>query len=689
MNENEKNKKRFQILYVITVVLAFLIGIRLFNLQIVKGSYYREQSDQTLIQSDPIKAPRGEILDRYGRPLVKNKMGFALTFQSRYIKNGTLNKLILNAIKVMDIKKQDYIDTFPMTYTKPFTFDFANINSDDTDSFEKAKTEFKESFKMPKNISDDGIIPYLKNYYEIEDGYSDVELRKIIGVRYEMEKRMFNSSTPYTFATDVSVEAVTVFKEQANSFIGIDISVEPIRKITNNSVASHILGRVGVIYKEEYEELKDKNYAMNDIIGKDGIEKVCEKYLKGTDGASKVQRSLDGKRTKVLNTKDAIPGNYVVLTIDSELQKTLENSLRDTISSIAANNPTYNTSSGTGVVVDVNSGEILAMASYPTYNSATFNEDYKKLLTNPSKPMWNRAVSGLYAPGSTFKMLTAISALEEGTITKDEIIVDQGVYNYYNDASYHPECWIYTDYHLTHGPQNVTQAIENSCNYFFYDTGRRLGIENLNKYGQMFGLGEYTGIELDGEAKGIFASKEYRESLGEVWYPGDTLQAAIGQSDHLFTPLQLANYVATLCNGGTRYKLHIIKGVKSYDRQTSILDVKPVAEAKLNLNPENVKTVLDGMRRVSESGTASNIFEGFPIKVGGKTGTASVPNGKANGLFVAFAPYDNPQIAMAIIIEHAGHGSYAAPVAKDVILKYMSENEITDEITEYNALIKD
>ena len=682
-------KKRFTILYVLIIASAFIIGIRLFNLQIVKGTDYREQSEQTLIQSDPIKAPRGEILDRYGRPLVKNKMGFTLTFQKRYIKEGTLNKLILNVIKVMDLKKQGYIDTFPMTYTEPFTFDFSGIDANDEDAVEKAVSDFEKSFGMPDNISEQEIIPFLKDYYEIEDGYSNAELRKIIGVRYEMENRMFNSSTPYTFARDVSIEAVSVFREQSNCFIGMDITVEPIRQITNTTMASHIIGRVGVIYKEEYEQLKDSNYAMNDIIGKDGIEKTCEKYLKGTDGASRVQRSLDGKRTKVLSTQDATPGNYVVLTIDTELQKTLENSLRDTIASIAANNPTYNTTSGTGVVVDVNSGEILAMASYPTYNASTFNEDYKSLLANPSKPMWNRAVSGLYAPGSTFKMLTAIAALEEGTITKDEVIVDQGKYNYYNDSSYQPECWIYTDYHITHGPQNVTQAIENSCNYFFYDTGRRLGIENLNKYGKMFGLGEYTGIELEGEAKGNFASQEQREKAGKVWYPGDTLQAAIGQSDHLFTPLQLANYVATLCNGGTRYKLHIIKGVKSYDRQTSILDVKPVVEAKLELDPDNVKTVLDGMRRVSESGTASNIFDDFPIKVGAKTGTATVPDGKANGLFVAFAPFDNPQIAMAIIIEHAGHGTYAAPVAKDVILQYMSETEIADEITEYNTLIKD
>ena len=283
-------------------------------------------------------------------------------------------------------------------------------------------------------------------------------------------------------------------------------------------------------------------------------------------------------------------------------------------------------------------------------------------------------------------MVTAVAALQEGVIKPNETIRDEGIFRFYRD--YQPRCWIYTDTGRTHGPQNVVQAIMNSCNYYFYEVGRRLTINKIVEYAQKFGFGSRTGIEIKGEASGILASPEYREKINRTWYPGDTLQAAIGQSDNLFTPLQLANYVATLANGGTRYKPHLVKGIKSYESNEPIFKNKPEVVEEINISPENHKAVMDGMLAASQSGTASNVFGRYNIKVGSKTGTATVPYGTANGLFVAFAPYENPQIAIAVVVEHGGHGNYLGHIAMDVFDAYLNENPVEDNIQPYNELVR-
>ena len=675
----KKNKiSRYYIVSVFVILLTCVIFAKLFNLQVVNGVTYREQSEKRLLRSHSITASRGEITDRFGRPLVTSRMGFDLIAYKEYIEDDNLNQLILDTVNILEQYNVDYYDTLPISENGEFIF-----NSPDY----TAEAEFKEDNNFEEYMTAKQILDKLIERYEIDSKYTATEKRKIAGIRFEMELRSFNSSTPYTIATDVPMEVVSYIREQGNKYTGINVSVEPIRVNVNGTIASHILGRVGRIYKEEYDVLKTKGYGMNDILGKDGIEKIMEDTLKGTDGVQNVEQSIDGRTMKVLESKEPIPGNNVILTLDLELQKIAEDSLAETIQSMSTNPESYGASAGAVVVVDVNNGDVLAMASYPTFNQNTFNEDYKELLQNEDKPMWNRAISGTYAPGSTFKMLTAVAALESGVTTTREIINDLGVYRYYESSNYTPKCWIYTDTGRTHGNQNVVQAIENSCNYYFYEVGRRMGIDKLAEYGKKFGLGEYTGIELKGEAKGIFASRSYREKIDSVWYPGDTLQASIGQSDHLFTPLQLANYVATLANGGTRYKLHLIKEIKSgIDSRTLYINEPEIVE-KINISDENYKAIIEGMRAVSETGTASNVFAGYPIPVGGKTGTASVPSGTANALFVAVAPLDDPQIAIAIVVEHGGHGNYVAPIAKNIISYYMQLDSTTDKPVPQNTLI--
>ncbi len=662
----------------LVVLLTCVIFVKLFNLQVVNGVTYREQSEKRLLRSHAITATRGEITDRYGRPLVTSRMGFELIAYKEYIEDEKLNQLILDTANILEKYNTPYYDTLPISENGEFIFDTPYYSSE---------SDFKKSNDFDNKMTARQILDELIKRYEIDTKYTISEKRKIVGIRFEMELRSFNSSTPYTIATDVPIEVVSYIREQGSKFSGIDVSVEPIRVNVNGTIASHILGRVGRIYKEEYDLLKTKGYGMNDTLGKDGIEKIMEDYLKGADGVQNIEQSIDGRTMKILETKEAVPGNNVILTIDLELQKIAENSLAETIRKMSTNPESLGASAGAVVVVDVNNGEILAIASYPTFNQNTFNEDYSDLLKNDAKPMWNRAISGTYAPGSTFKMLTAVAALESGVTTKNEIINDLGIYKYYESSNYTPKCWIYTDTGRTHGNQNVVQAIENSCNYYFYEVGRRMGIDTLADYGKKFGLGEYTGIELSGEAKGIFASRDYREKIGSVWYPGDTLQASIGQSDHLFTPIQLANYVATLANGGKRYSLHLIKEIKSGVNSKTIFKYEPKIVEQIEISDENYKAIINGMQAVSETGTASNVFAGYPIPVGGKTGTASVPSGTANALFVAVAPLDNPQIAIAIVVEHGGHGNYVAPIAKNIISYYMQLNATTDTPTPKNTLI--
>ncbi len=664
--------------YIILIIAIALVGlaifVRLFDLQIIKGSYYSEQAQNRLMRNVAVKAPRGDILDRYGRPLVTNREGFSLVLYKEYIKEEELDDLILKLVNILDVYESDYFDTLPITKTTPFEF----IDSE-------ANKTVLEARKLDTNLGAHETVAALKKYYKIKDGHTAEEVRKIVGVRYEMEQRLFSTSNPYTFAADVPIDIVTQIKEKNNEFPGVEIYTDYIRDYTYDSLASHILGRVGIIYKDEYEQLKDKDYGMNDIIGKDGMEKHLESYLKGKDGKSSVVKNIEGKTAGVLMTKSAVPGNDVFLTIDANLQLVLEKSLKETIHSLSASGA----NAGSAVVLDVNTGEILAMASYPTYNIETFNDDYASHMKNPDRPMWNRAVSGQYAPGSTYKILTAIAALESGTITPAETIVDEGRYNFYASSGYAPVCWIYSQSGKTHGAQNVSSAIENSCNYYFYEVGRKMGIDTLEEYSKRFGFGDYTGIEYLGETKGILASRDFKESvIKEQWYPGDTLQASIGQSYHMFTPIQLANYIATVANGGTRYKTQMVKSVIDSTSGSVIKGFTPEVAYDVDMNEENYNAIVSGMKKVSETGTASTVFANFDVPVGGKTGTADVSEGTPTGLFVAFAPFDNPQIAISVVIEHGAHGNSVAPVARDVIEAYMKSNTSDDLFVGYNSLVK-
>lgn len=683
----DKNVSRFKIYIVFVGIVAAIIVARLFWMQIINGDTYYIQAEQKQMRSVAVKAPRGEIVDRFGTPLVTNKAGYSVQIQKTNLKNDEFNDLLLKIYELIESHGSKILHTFPIA-ANPMRFTYyEEYGEGEYEKAVEAEKKWKKARDFSENESCEEIVKKLAQKYKIADKYLPEQILKLVSLRYEMERRYFSVSTPFTMATDVGMELVTKFEEEKAEYPCVSIGTEYVRQYPNGSLAAHLLGRTGVISDTEYEQLREFGYKMTDEVGKQGIEKQFEEFLRGDDGYSRLVQTPNGFEPYPEAGKEAVPGNYIVLTIDAKLQRVLERALETTIENIRLKGGAPENKSGgdaycgAAVVMNPQNGEILAMASWPTFNPSTFNKDYKSLAADKNKPMWNRALSGTYPPGSTFKMLTSIAALETGIVEPDTIIIDEGVYRFFPD--YQPRCWIWKNGNRTHGEQNVSQALENSCNYFFYDVGRIMGIDTLNQYAKMYGFGEKTGIELASEEeRGRLAGPEDRAKYkGENWQPGDTLQAAIGQSDNLFTPLQLANYISTLVNGGKRYKPHLVKSIRSAVDGSVVRETVPEVVSEVYVSEENIRAVLEGMLGVTENGTASSAFDGYPIKVGGKTGSAQVAMGSDNGVFTGFAPYDNPQIAIAVVVEHGNSGGDVVPIVKKTFDEYFNNNgEIESDI---------
>ena len=679
---------RYWVILALIGVLVLSCTIRLFDLQVVKGATYRKQAQQRLVQAYPVKAPRGEILDRYGKAFVQNRMGYVVQFQKIEISNDDLNDEILALSNLILESGGSLATEFPIFYDEVneiwgFTYTEGKESREevkqaeediDMEAAEKLKQQqrerletWKEEHKLTAYKDAKGIVDYYRGVYRLSSKYSDREARLIVSVRYDMEESRFSGNNPYVLARDIGETVLAQIKENGEKYPGIEVEIEPMRVFAHGTTAAHILGRTGKIYAEEYQELKHQGYGMNDIIGKDGLEKVLEKYLKGKDGYKSVSMSRSGGETEILQSQAVRPGNYAKLTLDLELQLAAEKALKENILRAVDRN-----GAGGAIAIVPDTGEVLALASYPSYDPSTFNEDYEDLVQAKSKPLFNRVLNGTYSPGSTFKPLTAIAGLETGVIGPNTYIEDKGKYTYF--TGYQPTCLIYSSKKETHGTIEVAEALGVSCNYFFYEVGRLTGIETIVEYAQRFGLGEATGIEL-GESKGLVANPKHREELGQVWYPGDVIQAAIGQSDNLFTPAQLVNYTATILNKGRRYRLHLISEVVDYDTHEVVFRKNPEVLADNPIQESTFQKIREGMRQVVTMGTAKAAFENAEYQVGGKTGTAEVPDGADNVLFVGFAPYENPEIVVAVVIEHGASSFYAANVARSIFDAYMELKE--------------
>ena len=696
INFDEEGKEQVNIRFNIINIIVYLIGIvlivQLFNLQVVHGESYREQSNTRLSRTSTIKAARGSILDRSGNELAGVKTENNIEIYKTNISNDELNECALNLVNLLNQYQIGYSDTFPISIN-PFNF---TISGDDLNNW-------KKKYKVPEEANAEEAFYKFKDKYEINNDNID-EIRKIISIRYLITTTGYSSTKSITIATNVNKEVVAQVSERNADFPGVSITTNATRTYLTGSLAAHVIGYTGKIKEEEYNEKKD-TYTIDDIIGKTGVEYIFEKYLKGKNGSKQVEMSVDGTITGESVSENAIAGSDVVLTIDSSLQQVTETSLENCINKIKNGgfSQRYDAQGGTAVVMNVNTGEVLATASYPTFEPQWFvggisQENWAYLRDDTRHPQINKATQSTYEPGSTFKMVTAIAGLETGAITTKERINDTGVYRKYNSEW---KCWYYTSYHRGHGYQNVTQALQHSCNYFFYETGDRMGIDNLAKYALHFGLGKKTGIELPNEKDGAVASRETYAKLrknGKIG-PGDVLNAAIGQGDNNFTPMQIAKYISSIANGGTVVKPTIVKSILNSDgTEVSKEEIENYTNEKvgyqntddgITINPESIAVAKEGMRMAASEagGTAYNIFKGFNQEVAGKTGSAEAGKDKngndlVNAWFVCFAPYDKPEVAVVVMIENGGHGNYAAEVARDVLTQYFGMNQSAETVNE-------
>ena len=676
MMQNPHPAKR-RVIALLAFFGAFLLlfAVVLYDAQILHGGENRAKSISSNAASETVTASRGIITDRNGKVLVSNRLAYTLVFdRSGFDDDTALNAAILRLVQLCEETGTGWNDTLPIGRVGNF-LRYSNARSE---TFDK----FIEKNDLTSGASGRQLLSELRELYHVDESLSEREARLIVGVRYELHSR-----DSYTFAEDVSTEVLSLITD--GRYEGVTIRTASAR-VYNTALAAHILGTIGPIWQEEwssnedtgYVGYTDKGYSMNDLVGKDGVEKAFESYLRGTDGRRLITTDETGKITGELYTREPQPGGTVALTLDIDLQADVEAALAETISGMIDKDS--NERGGAAAVVSVGTGEVLALASYPTYDLSTFNEDYDELVNDQRLPMFNRATQGIYAPGSTFKMVTAVAALESGIITPSSIIQDRGIYTYYKDPQ--PMCWIYSQTGSTHGRINVSQAITDSCNYFFYEVGRLTGIRTLDSYASQFGLGQSTGIEI-GDSSGVLASPEWAESHDQEWTDGQTITAAIGQSYNLFTPLQLANYVATLVGGGDHYQAHLLKNVKAYDnsRLLYMYDDNPINTVKMS--DTTLSAVTRGMHELTVSGSVAYAFENCVVSAGAKTGSAQVGTDIANGVFVAYAPYEKPEIAVAIVIEKGGSGAALANTAVEIINSWFSRAQDGTAIGE-NTLLK-
>ena len=684
MDMHAKITKKRQIA-ALCVILAFFafFSFDLVKIQLVDGAEYAAASSSVEQLTAVIPAARGEIVDCNGKPLVYNDQCYSIIFDSAYFPSESnqqqRNQIIFSLIKLFESSSLEWIDNLPLV------FDGAGAITYKADS-EKLIEEMKSPSMLNLNeyATAQNCFDALIDRYGLQE-YSAEDARKIASVCYEMDRIYFKIGNPYTFALDVPDETVAKIKENSDFFVGVDVQVVPVRKYTDGTLAPHILGRVGAIDAEEYKERKDDGYKITDTIGKSGIELAMEKYLKGTDGEATVYIDGEGNRSTEVTT-NPIQGNAVVLTIDSGLQKVAQDSLESALLDYAGTKGNMVENAGAVVVINCKDGSILACATYPSYDISTYSENAQALNEAPGSPLWNRALLSTYATGSTMKPSVAIAALESGTIDESTRIHCSGSYTYLNQ---HFKC----EQHHDNRNVNVVAAIDESCNTFFYEVGRMIGIEKMNEYRTLLGLGSKTGCEL-GEATGVLDSPEYRASLNQAWLPGYTVQSAIGQAGNLFTPIQLANYCATIANGGTRYKTHFVKSIKSYDYSKTVLEKNAEVTCETGISAKTLDIVKRGMLEVGTTGYCAKYFAGLPVKVAAKTGTSQeirkidgVSVKINNGFLIAFAPYDNPEIAVAAVGEGMTSGVFVAPIVADIVEYYFGQSDAMDSYQTENTLI--
>lgn len=666
-------ENRELVLSFILCIVALVFLIQLFNLQIINGVSYREQAENKIVRTESIAASRGEIYDRNGVLLATNRLTYDVEIYRTKVGIEKTNEAIKKLVEIIERNGDTIYSTFPCN-------DAGDNFSEEFLNNAQLRNSFLTSIKLDENATYQDVLSYYAKKYAVEE-YDFKDKLDVIKVKYEANLNGYSLFNGVVISKDISKNSVAQIEELKSELYGVNIISVPQRYYTSDEFACHILGYVSKINTEEYNNSKDDGYTINSMIGKSGVEESMEKYLRGVDGTKKVVTDSLGNVSSEQIITEASSGKDVTLTIDYRIQNVVENALKNTLWNLQTGGygkePIYEAQSGSCVVLDVETGEVLAIASYPVYNINSFvdgisSSEWNSLINDVQKPMFNRAISGTYSPGSTYKMLMGIAGLESGGIYVDEYYTDPGEYPY----AYKPKCWIYTAHQITHGSINLAGALKGSCNCYFYEVGRRIGIANIVQWAKNFGLGSKTGIELSGEAKGNIAGDGATE-----WSLGDTLSASIGQNTNLFTPIQLANYISTIANGGTLNKVSLIKNVGDDINSVSLSELASYTKEftgvdfqtrNLEIDPSYINAIKEGMYAVTteNGGTAADIFADSRVEVAGKTGTAQVASGANNAIFVGFAPYNNPKIAVVAIVEHGGEGYYLANMVKDITNEY-------------------
>ena len=670
----------------VAAVFCVICVIYLGRLLFIQLNYAEDVEGDTTTRTVTVQAVRGEIYDRNGNALVTNRYTYDLTLSySTFAASGlkASNEACLHmvdALKSSNEEEKHEEKYFPFDGAYPYYTLSEAVNDNETAVAYRYQRVLK-TIGLKKDATVADVVKYYVTAYDLlatdvngDRLFDDDEIDRLIRIRYDMDAVGFKSAGEYIFAKDVGLSLMTYVKEL--SLVGASFTVNVERVYNYPGYASHILGTVGPIYSEEWDYYNEQGYQMNAIVGKSGCELAFEEYLHGSDGLLLIEEDADGNVVSVTVKKEPVAGNDVHLTIDIELQVAAEDGLRENVEYVVGRaggqvDRGANCNVGAAVAIDPNTFSVLAIASYPTYDLTTYNMDYNDLLAADGNPLFNRALSGLYAPGSTYKLGMSVAALMEGEITASSYIRCNGIYTYYSD--YQPKC---STFPHASPSLSVVQAIADSCNCFFYDIGRRMGIDTMNRYMSRLGIGQSTGLELGGE-KGVLASPEYRQQAGgEPWRDGLTLQAAIGQSDNLASPLQLACYTAALVNGGTRYSAHLLDSVYAFGSDLPSYRFEQTAQTTLDSLeiPEGVLgTVLRGMRDVVSGSDVIGRFinsKNIPVTVGGKTGTAQNSSGCDNALFVCAAPYNNPEIVISVVIEQGYTGGYASLTAGRILEAY-------------------
>lgn len=684
MNKKQQNI-RFAILCGLVGCIFVLFVYQLMLLQIAEGESYKNKATQGTVSRQTVSATRGEIVDRYGRPFTINRVGYNIILDRAYLPYGKENEVLYRLITLMESLGQSWTDNLPISETEPFTF---------KEGYDTQVAQLKRDLEINEYATAEECMYWLSDqrFYDLWD-YDAETRRKLAGIRYEMVLRDFSLENTYVFASDVGSVARDTILEHSYELPGVDVVESPIREYVDGTLAPHIIGMMGPIYKEEMAQLKEgglwwsadnpQGYKGDEYLGKSGIEAAFESELRGQKGERLITLDNKGNVVDVEETVAPVPGNTVVLTLDRDVQRAAQEGLEETIKNLNANTSLTHeqgrdASAGAAVAIDPKTGEILAAATYPSYDISTYQQDYATLSTQKPEPLLNRATMGVYRPGSTYKPTVAIAGLSEGVITPTETITCNMVYTRFPD--YQPKC-MHAD-----GPINVVTALQRSCNVFFYETGWRLGIDKQNEYAAHFGLGSKTGVELP-EASGQLSSPATREAIGETWTSGNVIQSAIGQLDHGFTPLQMANYVATLANNGARMQPHFVKAIKSYDFKTTISETQPQVVDQVPAPQSAFETVHQGMvAATADGGTSGWLWTGFPLTVASKTGT---PEGDSTltSCYICYIPAEDPEIAIAVVLENGGQGYTGAPVARAIAEEYFFGGPKTESVQDSGTLL--